>query len=176
MPSLAPVIATARRFGLLLSTALVLAVAGCAAPSTNDRGDTPMDTAANAPSTGATSDTDASTPAPVQSPPRPPQLSPVKRPSPRPSLGPGRGESVPAGDTVKIDRSCSTDAQCTVKDVGNCCGYYPACVNVDSPTDPEGVKAQCAKSGMASVCGFPSITSCQCVAGQCQGSSKALLE
>lgn len=175
MPSLAPALTTARRLGLLLSTAVVLAVAGCTAPSTNDRADAPTDTATDAQSsTGATTDTEASTP--VQNPPRPPQLPPVKRPSPRPSLGPGQGKSVPAGDTVKIDRSCSTDAQCTVKDVGNCCGYYPACVNVDSPTDPEGVKAQCAKSGTASVCGFPSITSCQCVAGQCQGDSKALLE
>ncbi|MGQ4660090.1 hypothetical protein [Lysobacter sp. F6437] len=120
-----------RRFGLPLLAALVLAGAGCAAPSPgNDRA------------------------APVESVPTP--------------AAPDNG--------VEINRSCSTDAECTVKDVGNCCGHYPACVNVDSPTDPEGVKAQCAKSGMASVCGFPAITSCQCVAGECKGSNKALLE
>lgn len=143
--SRAPTLAVARRLVQLLVIALVLAVAGCAAPSTSNDG-TPTDAVA-----------DAGMPAPA------PQDPP--RPSPAPASG-----------TVEIDRSCSSDAECTVKDVGNCCGYYPACVNVDSPTDPEGVKAQCAKSGMASVCGFPAITSCQCVAGECKGSSQALLE
>ena len=170
MPPLAPIFAIVRRCGLLLSTALVFAIAGCAAPSTN-HGDAPTqdDAAADIP-------TEAATPAPTAAPIQNPQLPPVKRPSPRPTLGPGLGKAKPGGDTVEIDRSCTTDAECTVKDVGNCCGYYPACVNVDSPTDPEGVKAQCAKSGMASVCGFPAITSCQCVAGECKGSNKALLE
>ncbi|MCF7221917.1 hypothetical protein [Marilutibacter chinensis] len=75
---------------------------------------------------------------------------------------------------VQIDRSCKTDADCTVKNVGNCCGYYPACVNVNSPTDPEGVKAACAESGMSSVCGFPVIEGCQCVNGSCEAQSAAL--
>lgn len=174
MPLPAPIFAFVRRCALLLSTALVFAIAGCAAPSTNQgRAPTPDDAAADIPAETATP---APAAAPIQNPPRPPQLPPVRRPSPRPSLGPGLGNANSGGDTVQIDRSCNTDAECTVKDVGNCCGYYPACVNVDSPTDPEAVKAQCAKTGMAGVCGFPAITSCQCVAGQCQGSSKALLE
>jgi hypothetical protein len=71
-------------------------------------------------------------------------------------------------EPVALDRSCRTDADCTVKDVGNCCGAYPSCVNVDSPTDPEGVQAQCAAAGMASVCGFPAVTGCTCVSGQCE--------
>lgn len=81
----------------------------------------------------------------------------------------------PAG-TLKgaVDSSCRTDADCTVKNVGNCCGYYPACVNVDSPTDPEGVKAACAESGMMSVCGFPAIEGCQCVEGSCKAQSATL--
>jgi hypothetical protein len=54
-----------------------------------------------------------------------------------------------------------------VKDVGNCCGAMPACVNRDSPTDPHGVMAQCQASGRMSVCGSPAIGGCQCVAGQC---------
>lgn len=41
---------------------------------------------------------------------------------------------------VVIDRSCRSDADCTVKNVGNCCGAYPACVNVTSPTDPAGYR------------------------------------
>lgn len=77
--------------------------------------------------------------------------------------------SVPATSAAtEVVRSCQTDADCAIKNVGNCCGYYPSCVNVDSPTDPEGVKAQCAKTGMASVCGFPVLAGCQCVAGQCE--------
>ncbi len=81
--------------------------------------------------------------------------------------------SLPAGP-VKIDHSCRTDADCTVKDVGNCCGAYPACVNVNSPTDPAGVQAECARSGRMSVCGFREIQGCQCVKGQCQDQATPL--
>lgn len=97
--------------------------------------------------------------------------------------GPGPGDSLlvvdrsAAADTpqtrstpkvaVEIDRSCKIDADCEVKNVGNCCGYYPQCVNVNSPTDPEQVKADCAREGRSSICGFPSIDHCQCVEGQC---------
>jgi hypothetical protein len=66
------------------------------------------------------------------------------------------------------DRSCTTDADCVVKDVGNCCGYYPACLNKAAKTDPEGVKRQCEKDAVASICGFPTIESCTCVEGTCQ--------
>lgn len=80
--------------------------------------------------------------------------------------------------SVVLDMSCKTDADCAVKDIGNCCGYYPACVNKDSPTDPAGVKAQCQSKGMAGVCGFPSIASCQCRDGRCAsaGSGRILIE
>lgn len=33
-----------------------------------------------------------------------------------------------------VDYSCGEASDCQVKDVGNYCGYYPRCVNVDSPT------------------------------------------
>lgn len=74
-------------------------------------------------------------------------------------------------DTAKaeIDYSCAGDAQCTIKDIGSCCGYRPACVNVDSPTDPAGVKAACERDGTAGICGFPSISACQCVNSRCEG-------
>jgi hypothetical protein len=68
---------------------------------------------------------------------------------------------------VEVVRSCRTDADCAVRNVGNCCGAMPACVNKDSPTDPAGVQARCAKEGMASVCGFTEIEGCRCAAGQC---------
>lgn len=92
--------------------------------------------------------------------------------TPPPTTAPApiaKGE--PARDTTvgTVDFSCTTDAECTIKDVGNCCGAYPACVNVDSPTFPEQVKAKCAAEGMSSICGFPSISSCQCVANRCEG-------
>ena len=68
----------------------------------------------------------------------------------------------------EVDYSCTTDADCAVKDVGNCCGYYPACVNTNSPTFPEQVKAECAKNDMQSVCGFRDIQGCACVEGRCE--------
>lgn len=74
-------------------------------------------------------------------------------------------------DVVAIDATCRSDADCTVKNVGNCCGYYPACVNIDSPTDPKGVQAECAKKGIASVCGFPEISACTCSQGRCEAAS-----
>ena len=62
---------------------------------------------------------------------------------------------------------------CAVKNVGNCCGAMPACVNKDSPTDPQGVQAQCAASGRMSVCGFADVTACQCVSGRCESDSSS---
>ncbi|HJT98528.1 MAG TPA: hypothetical protein VJ696_09455, partial [Rhodanobacteraceae bacterium] len=54
----------------------------------------------------------------------------------------------------EVDYTCRTDADCAVKDVGNCCGRYPACVNRESPTFPDRVKAECAKKGEMGICGF----------------------
>jgi hypothetical protein len=70
-------------------------------------------------------------------------------------------------EPVKLDYHCSSDADCAVKDVGNCCGAYPACVNKDSPTDPAAVQAQCAKQGRMSACGFREIDACSCTQGRC---------
>jgi hypothetical protein len=75
-------------------------------------------------------------------------------------------ESLPSAD--EIDYSCKVDADCAVKNVGNCCGYYPACVNRDSPTFPEAVQQRCAAEGVSSVCGFPVIERCTCSAGRCE--------
>ena len=71
------------------------------------------------------------------------------------------------GQTAQVDRSCKTDADCVVKDVGACCGAMPACVNRNSPTDPAGVRAACSAENRASVCGFNEITACHCMRGQC---------
>lgn len=76
--------------------------------------------------------------------------------------------TVAAADPANPNRSCKTDADCAVKDVGNCCGAYPMCVNKDAHTDAAAVRAQCAKNGMASICGFREVRGCTCVQGQCQ--------
>jgi len=55
----------------------------------------------------------------------------------------------------EVDFSCKNDSDCKIKDVGSCCGYRPACVNKDSETFPEAVKAQCGKSGMSGIAAFP---------------------
>jgi hypothetical protein len=70
-----------------------------------------------------------------------------------------------------VDFSCSSDADCGIKNLGNCCGYYPACVNRASPSFPERVQAQCQAEGLSSVCGFPELTGCTCIEGRCQGVS-----
>ena len=67
------------------------------------------------------------------------------------------------------DRACRSDSDCAMKDAGSCCGYRPVCVNKDTPTFPEKVKAACAKDGRVGICGFPAIDGCQCVAGKCKG-------
>ncbi len=64
--------------------------------------------------------------------------------------------------------SCSTDSDCVVKDVHNCCGYYPRCVNKDYIPDVEAVKRECQEKGMASICGWPEITHCKCVDNSCK--------
>ena len=69
--------------------------------------------------------------------------------------------------TPGLDTRCRSDADCVVKDVGNCCGYYPACVNRDSKVFPERVKAECARKKIVGVCGFPQIDACTCSAGRC---------
>lgn len=71
------------------------------------------------------------------------------------------------------DRSCKFDADCAVKDVGNCCGHYPMCVNRAAKVDPAAVQARCRTSGMAGVCGFPVISGCRCVQGQCRADDRA---
>ncbi|MBN8212779.1 MAG: hypothetical protein J0M09_07645 [Xanthomonadales bacterium] len=77
-------------------------------------------------------------------------------------------ETAPRSDASNPSRSCKTDSDCAVKNVGNCCGAFPSCVNKDAKTDPPAVQAQCAKAGMASVCGFQEVSGCQCVQGECQ--------
>ena len=89
-----------------------------------------------------------------------------------PSAGTG-GPAEPAPSPPKAsplmpELACTVDADCAVKNVGNCCGYFPACVNKDSPVDPDAVRAECARTGTSSVCGFRDIQACECASGQCR--------
>lgn len=155
-----------------LVAALLLIAAGCAAPAP-DAVDSPAIAAADRSTkqSEAASTSSGASAAPRTAPPMSDPLPPLRVPE-------RDAQRVPREDVVRaavaIDTSCTRDADCTIKNVGNCCGDYPACVNVDSPTDPEAVQAQCARTGMASVCGFPSISACQCVAGQCRGDNAAV--
>src|SRR5690554_4880370 len=79
-----------------------------------------------------------------------------------------------ADDPLNLDSSCRVDSDCEVKNVGNCCGYFPACVNKDAQPDPEAVQARCAETGMASVCGFREIQSCSCVENRCEAVQQSL--
>jgi hypothetical protein len=130
---------------VLAAMVFALSLIGCTAPSASPE----------APAAPV-----AAEPAPAQPAPNPPAPPAVAEPAPG---------SVPAlGKTEGPARTCKTDADCTVKDVGNCCGYFPMCVNKDAKTDPAAVRAQCEKDGMASICGFKEISGCQCVQGTCQ--------
>lgn len=141
---------------LLLNLALagVLALlAACAAPSAQSP-DRPAPADAAVPME----------PAPVA--PAPPAAPPARGRVDRPE--PVRKALPPQRKGGEVDLSCKTDADCAVKNVGSCCGYFPACVNKDSPTDPEGVKAECSAQGMSSICGFREVSACSCVQGQCR--------
>eukprot|EP01084_Bolivina_argentea_P193832 332514_1 len=59
-------------------------------------------------------------------------------------------------------RSCTTANDCMVKNVGNCCGYYPGCVNINYEPDPTAVQAKCAEEGLSSICGWTDPSGCLC--------------
>jgi hypothetical protein len=61
------------------------------------------------------------------------------------------------------DYSCEETSDCEIKNVGNCCGYYPRCVNADAP-NPE--QAVC-EPDVGALCGWPEITHCECVDSTC---------
>eukprot|EP00588_Corethron_pennatum_P017796 CAMPEP_0194304368 /NCGR_PEP_ID=MMETSP0171-20130528/2139_1 /TAXON_ID=218684 /ORGANISM="Corethron pennatum, Strain L29A3" /LENGTH=152 /DNA_ID=CAMNT_0039055629 /DNA_START=87 /DNA_END=545 /DNA_ORIENTATION=+ len=68
---------------------------------------------------------------------------------------------------ITITRNCTTHDDCAIRDIGNCCGYYPGCVSIAFCPDIERVKTLCKEQGMASVCGWSTIDACACREGQC---------
>jgi hypothetical protein len=136
-------------FAFAALTALLLI--GCTAP-------TPTPDAPQAPTTQPAPATPVATAA---KPVAPPAAAP-------PAATPPIMETAPGIDASNPSRSCKTDSDCAVKDVGNCCGAFPMCVSKNAKTNPAAVRAQCAKDGMASVCGFQEVSGCQCKKGRCE--------
>ncbi len=78
-------------------------------------------------------------------------------------------EVVAPGIELPIDpRQCEADADCIVKNVGNCCGYYPSCVNVSHEPDLEAVTKKCEEDDRTATCGYPEISHCTCVEHRCR--------
>ena len=63
---------------------------------------------------------------------------------------------------------CESDADCVVKNIGNCCGMFLACVNQDYTPDLDAVSAACEREGRSSVCGFQEPAGCVCVNRRCK--------
>lgn len=157
----------------LSAALLALALSVCACAGQNDPA-TPDQAATQPASASVVADAPAPNPAPTAITPAETEVA-VDEPAPA-----DRADApVDASDFPKPQRlpdiggdpslSCKTDADCAIKDVGSCCGYNPRCVNIDSQTFPEQVQAKCAKDGRVGICGFPSISGCECVAGKCAG-------
>lgn len=146
---------------LLLPFALLLAA--CAAP------EVPPTPTPDAPRAHAQAPSEA--PRPM----RPEDIKPIANSAP-PMSAPLPADPVAPAAAPAVSRSCRTDADCAVKDVGSCCGAFPACVNVASTPDPAAVQAQCAKSGMSSTCGFQDISACTCSNGTCTAARESALQ
>ena len=169
----------ARGFFAALVIALAVVLAGCAAPQPGSSDPAAQPDAAPATAAGkpgatriaaapAAHQTTAPAPSTPASPPRSKPAPPMSDPLPAQRVP----DAVPA--PARLDVSCRSNADCVVKDVGNCCGYFPRCVNVNAKVDPQAVQAQCARSGMASVCGFRQVEGCECVQGECRDQSSSL--
>ena len=133
----------------LFASLLLAALTGCPQRTSATTGQTPV--SASLPSQPAP-DVETHRPAPRMSTPMPPQVLPPRASSSQP---------------VTIDYACYTDSDCVIKDVGSCCGAKPECVNKDSPADPAGVRAQCAKEHRVSSCAIRNITHCGCEQHHC---------
>ena len=144
---------------LIVMMLSLLCLVGCAAPSTQAAADVAV-----APQQSPSQQ--SGKPLPVATPEKPAVGQPIKMPPMSDPLPPERVQA-PSSAPAQVVRTCKIDSDCVVKDVGSCCGYSPACVHKASPTDPAGVRAQCARDGIASVCGFNEITACRCVRNQC---------
>mmetsp|Transcript_10831 Transcript_10831/g.32065 ORF Transcript_10831/g.32065 Transcript_10831/m.32065 type:complete len:163 (-) Transcript_10831:352-840(-) len=72
-----------------------------------------------------------------------------------------------AGEPV-TDFSCNEHADCAVKNVGNCCGFFPECVSASFCPDLPGVESWCSSNGISSICGWSNIHACVCENKKCE--------
>lgn len=156
-----------------------LALAGCTMPGGTDdatRLEAGADQGATSgDATGGAAASPATPPSTSDGAPQPAASRPAE-PAP-PMSDPLPPEPLPAaGNPLSPDRSCRTSADCVVKNVGNCCGAMPACVNRGAATDPVAVKAQCERDGRSSICGFKDVQACECVQGTCQDAGEAVAQ
>jgi hypothetical protein len=111
------------------------------------------------------------------SPPAPDETAPADTPTAMESApaAPAGVDSAasPLPELPALNLRCQTDADCTVKNIGNCCGYLPACVNKASPTAPDLVLARCAASSEEPICDHPMIYACLCEQGICRADPSA---
>ena len=161
--------------------AFVLGLAACAAPGgEGSRDDAAADIAPVSDSDGAGATipvavvpVEPSLPATPQDSAQPVELSPPVTPresaQPVEPVAPAPPSELPIAANGPVDQSCRTGADCAIKNVGNCCGMFMACVNKDAKTFPDQVQARCTAQGRVSICGMPSISSCECVSGKCAG-------
>ncbi|KAK0385804.1 hypothetical protein NLU13_6981 [Sarocladium strictum] len=67
----------------------------------------------------------------------------------------------PPPASIPTHLQCKSDQDCVVRNVGNCCGYYPQCANPKAKLPPP-----CPNGGFG-VCGFPVVEACSCRGGKC---------
>ena len=68
-----------------------------------------------------------------------------------------------------MDYTCSRDADCEPKNIGNCCGEYMRCVSINARPMPDLVKELCAKEKAVSICGWAAIINgCRCSGNRCE--------
>ncbi|KAL7571191.1 hypothetical protein ACA910_008853 [Epithemia clementina (nom. ined.)] len=74
-----------------------------------------------------------------------------------------------------VDYSCTSESDCAVKDVGNCCGTYYLCVNVNF-TPNRSLACPDGNGSMYDMCGWRDIDKCICEQGRCEGFQEPLLQ
>ncbi len=143
----------ARLVALGFCAALCLTASGCA----QDRA------APGAVESGAAKSAEASAPEQAQ------PSAPLEVVRDAPSA-PAPPESEVISPLTPLDASCAVDSDCEVKDVGNCCGRMPACVNrTAKPFDAAAIQRECERTGTSSICGFQELSGCLCESGRCVG-------
>ncbi len=71
---------------------------------------------------------------------------------------------------LSINYSCSSNTDCVIQDIKNCCGSYPKCTNANAIVNTSLVEELC-KNQSTTSCNVPTINSCKCQYKKCVGVS-----